>query len=324
MRNLIALCFCLILGFIFTIPSQAQAQIVDNMMGSDLFLEPTTPYPKPNSYVEVALNDYAYGRTVSEINWFVNGIEMSEAKNQRKVIVLMGEIGEAQEVVAKIVAGNITDSASVTLRPVFTDIILEAETRAPGFYLGRTLPSNSSAISASVIVDGINNKPEDLLYNWSVNDKPLENGVVRGKNKINFNAPEYGSRFLISVTVSDLNGVVLAKRVIQAPIIEPEVLFYETSALYGVKPIALKKALFSGETITVQAEPYNLAIATFNRPDYLVWTINNDETTNPANNPYEITLQRATANSGTTAVGFHVRDLQKLLQGAEGGFDVKI
>lgn len=324
MRNLIAICFYLVLSFTVAVPNPAEAQIVDNMMGSDLFLEPTTAYPKPNSYVEVSLNDYAYSRTVSEINWYVNGIEMSEAKNQRKVIVLMGEIGEPQEVVAKIVAGNINDSASITLRPVFTDIVLEAETRAPGFYLGRTLPSNSSAISASVIVDGVDAKPEDLLYNWSVNDKPIENGVVRGKNKIGFFAPEYGSRFLISVTVSDLNGTVVAKRIIQAPIIEPEVLFYETSALYGLKPIALKKALFSGETVTVQAEPFNLAISTFNRPDYLTWTINDDETTNPASNPYEITLQRATANSGTTAVGFHVRDLSKLLQGAEGSFDVKI
>jgi hypothetical protein len=310
---------------LFLLPIYAgQAQIVEDLVGANLFLEASTQYPKPNSYVELKLNDYTYGKTISSIDWFINGTEMPEVANQRTVLVLMGDVGQAQEIVAKISAGDTTDSTKIVLRPLYTDIIIESETRSPSFYKGRSLPSSGSGVTATLIIDGLKESPGDLLYNWSIDDTPYSNGVVRGKNKIGFYVPDYSNNFLLAVSVSDLNGVVIAKRVIQVPIVEPEMVFYETTSLYGTRPISISSLIFSGETATIQAEPYNLAVNTFNRPDHLVWEINNEEIQNPATNPYEITLQRSGVSGSSSVIDFHVRDLVKLLQGASGSFDIKL
>lgn len=316
----------LILGGVFLWPSLnaiTHAQITEDIIGKNLFLETDTPYPKPNTHVEVKLNDYAYGRTVTGVTWYINGVEMTEATNQRRVILAVGAVGKATEVVAKVVSNNsFEDTVSLTLRPLYLDIIVEAETRTPAFYKGRSLPSSGSRVSAAVILGGVNEQAENFTYTWELDNKPIEGGTVRGKNKISFITPTNGSEFVLTVAVKDLGGSVIAQRSIVVQSFEPKITFYETSTLLGIRPIALSKAILSSDTITIKAEPYNLDLYTFNTPEHLVWEIDFSPTTNPSNNPYEITFARNPGVFNSSVIGFEVRSLSNLLQGASANVGI--
>jgi hypothetical protein len=315
----------LIFGVVFLTPgfiNEAKAQITEDIIGKSLFIETSTPYPAPNSHVDVSLNDYAYGRTVTSISWFVNGVEMTEVKNERRILLSVGGVGQITEVVAKVTTGNnTTDTTSLTLRPLFVDIIVEAQTRVPGFYKGRSLPSNGSVVSAAVILGGVSAPAEDFTYTWELNNRPIDGGGMRGKNKVNFITPA-GNDFILSVNISDMNGQLIAKRAIIIPSVEPSVSFYESSSLYGLRPIATSDIILIGETSTIKAEPYNLDLLAYNNPEHLIWEINNTPTTNPSSNPYELTVARSGTVSRSTTIGFEVRSLSNLLQGSKGSLNI--
>lgn len=316
----------LILGTIFLLPvfySTTHAQITEDVIGKNLFLETDTPYPKPNTHVEVRLNDYAYGRSVTGVTWYVNGTEIPEAANQRKVILAVGSVGSATEVVARVISNDsFEDTVSLTLHPIYLDIIVEAETRTPSFYKGRSLPSNGSRVSATAIVGGVTELAENFTYTWELNNKPVEGGTMRGKNKATFITPA-GREFILSVTVKDLGGTTIAQRAVVVQSFEPSISFYETSTLLGIRPISLNGAILSGDTITIKAEPYNLDLYTFNNPEHLVWEIDFSPTNNPSANPYEITFARNPGIYNSSVISFEVRSLSNLLQGASGDVSIK-
>jgi hypothetical protein len=324
MKHLLGL--TIVLSGIFLVPfltSTTNAQIAEDIIGKNLFLETDTPYPKPNTHVEVKLNDYTYGRTVTSIKWYVNGSEMKEVANQRNIILAVGDVGSITNVVAKIISNDsFEDSTSIILQPFYLDIIVEPETRTPSFYKGRGLPSVGAKISTTAILGGISESAENFNYTWELNNKPIEGGGMRGKNKISFTAPQ-GKEFILSVSVKSLSGNTIAQRSIVIQSFEPSVLFYETSTLLGIKPTALKEAILSGDTITLKAEPYNLDLYTYNNPEHLAWEIDFSPTQNISSNPYEITFARNPGVFKSSVISFEVRSLSNLLQGGSADLNVK-
>ena len=307
---------------ILAVPGITQAQLGEEMLGKNLFLETNTPYPKPNTVVEVKINDYSYGRSVNGITWFVNGEEMKAAANSRSVLVSVGEAGTVADVTAVVENdNNSNDTINLQLRPFYVDLIIEPQTRVPSFYKGRSIPSNGSQVAASVILNGLTTGAENFTYTWEVNDKSIDSGSVRGKNKANFTVPN-GRQFTLAVSISDLGGVQVARRIINVMSVDPQIHFYETTALYGLGQRSLSQLILTGETATVRAEPYYLDINTFNQPEHLLWQINFNNTQNPSTNPYEITLSRFSNTGQGANVGFEVRSLTNLLQGAKGSLPV--
>lgn len=303
-------------------PQVSLAQLGEDMIGKNLYLETINPYPKPHTVVEVKLNDYSYGRTVIGITWSVNGEVMQEAANGRTVFVEVGEAGTTANIVAVVANDNgSTDTVNLQLRPFYVDLIIEPQTRVPSFYKGRSIPSNGSQVTAAVILNGLTAGSENFTYAWEVNDRALDGGGVRGKNKASFSVPN-GREFSLSVNIIDLGGVQVARRIINVMSVEPEVHFYESTALYGIGQRSLDKLIITGETATVRVEPYYLDINTFNRPEHLLWKINGVSTQNPAINPYEITLSRFSDSGRGSLLDFEVRSLSNLLQGAKNTLQV--
>lgn len=313
----------LLLFLLLAAPTVSVAQVFnEDLLNKNLFLEAVNPYPKPHSTVEVKINDYSYGRSVTGISWSVNGEVMQSAANQRTVFVSVGEAGTVASVSATVTNdNNSTDTVTLQLRPFYVDIVIEPQTRVPSFYKGRSLPSNGSQVTASVLLNGITTGTENFTYTWEVNGKPIDGGAVRGKNKAVFSVPQ-GREFDLGVSITDLGGVLVARRVIGIPSVEPQIHFYENSALYGVGYRSLQNLILSGETATVRAEPYYLDSITFNNPEHLVWKIDALTTQNPSNNPYEITISRFSDSRRGSTVGFEVRSLSNLLQGTEGSLMV--
>lgn len=291
--------------------------------GLDQFLPQNTlvvspPHPEPGQTVVVSVDDYSGGGFGSQITWRLNGETIDIATNRRNVQFTAGLVGTTDVVEAVLESPQgITQVLREEVTPVYLDVILEPQTRVPDWYQGRSMPTIGSQINATALVnDGSFIDPAALVYTWRVNRNVLDAGPVRARNRMSFATPR-GEDFLLSVSVSRLNGEVVASKVFEVLTSEPTLRFYEQHSLFGSKQSPVGASLpVSGNTVTLLAEPYHLDSRVYNNPDVATWEIDRIETSNGSRNPYEITLQSG-SRGGQTSVNFHVRSLQEVLQGSE-------
>jgi hypothetical protein len=283
-------------------------------------LEPA--FPVPEQVFIATLNDYSLPIQGAGIRWFVDGELLAESRNERSIELVAPILGESVTLEAVIdIQGGGSLTARQVIEPVYLDIIIEPQTRTPAFYQGRALPSIGSQINATAIVNGNKISPNELLYTWRVNNDAIESGSVRGKNTVSFTMPR-GRAATLSLEVRRVSGETLARRLFSLTNSTPRLRFYEKNTLLGASTKAVRDTLaIIGNSVTVRAEPYYLDLNTYNDPDHIEWTIDNNRVSNPGTNPYEAELTKASLG-GSSLIEFHVRDTSQVLQGANDGFRI--
>lgn len=280
-------------------------------------------YPEPGQAMTVKLDDYAGGVFGANITWRYNGEIVPDSTNLRSIELEAGALGSTNVIEAILdTPTNGQQSLRKEITPIYLDVIIEPQTRVPDWYAGRPMPSFTSQVNATALVNnGSFLDNQGLVYTWQVNRKVLDAGPVRARNKMSFVTPR-GRDMIVSVTVAEAAGDIIASKAKRVTIASPELAFYEQHSLYGSqeRPIDSSVSLI-GNNLTIKAEPFFLDTRVYNDPDIALWEINAVETANGALNPYEITLQRS-GGTGQTAVNFHVRSLQEVLQGAESNIRI--
>lgn len=301
----------------------ASAQIdIQDLVNPKLLLEVEPEFPRPGEQVTISLNDYRGGTYGSNVTWLYDGQVVAEAENRRSVTITAGALNtpiKIEAILNKPTGGR--EVLSTLIRPVYLDIVIEAQTRVPDFYLGRALPSIGSIVNATVLVnDGSMRK--DLVYTWQLNRQVLEAGPIRGRNQVSFTTPQ-GDSSILSVQATTPSGTILARRAIFVPSVQPTISFHAVSTLFGVRhsPIS-SELILVGNSATIQAEPYNLDIRVYNNPDIAQWKINNSPSQTAGGNPYQVTFQQ-TGFSGSANLSFQVRDTTQVLQGANDNIQVR-
>ena len=289
---------------------------------SSIVLQPSHPAPQ-ESYT-ATLNDYSGNFSGAQVRWYSNNTLIENATNVRTITLEARTAGSKDTIKAVLTASNgETQTLTATVQPIYADIIIEPQTHVPDFYAGRALASVGSTVNLTALINGSASNASQYIYTWRINDAILEGGPLRGRNEISFTMPQ-DSYSVISLQVTDLSGVIIAKRAINIPSVFPKLLFYEVSTLYGIEPRSLTESFaLIGNSATLRAEPYFLSSQVFNAPDILSWNVAGSEIGTPSTNPYEVTLQK-TGFPGTTQVGLHVRSTDILLQGAEKRINVSI
>jgi hypothetical protein len=319
MRLFFILLFILFGTTAYTANAQINAQ---GLINSEQLLGVEPEFPRPGERVTVTLNDYRSGAYGSSVTWLFDGQVVEGTENRRSVTLTAGSLNKETkiEVVLSKPSGG-KDVLSTTLKPVYLDIIIEAQTRVPEFYLGRALPSIGSIVNATALVNDGSTR-NDLVYTWRLNRQVLEGGPIRGRNQVSFATPR-GENSILSVQVTEPNGSILARRSILVPSVSPSISFHEVSSLFGVrhKPID-SELIMVGNTATIQAEPYNLDIRVYNNPDIAQWEINNSLSQNQGGNPYQVTFQ-PTGFAESANLSFKVRDTTQVLQGARDNIQVR-
>jgi hypothetical protein len=284
----------------------------------NLTLDPATPAPNTEFRASLGMVDFG-----SEVVWTLNGEKLLDSNNQNNINLLAGEAGETINLSAEITTpdGRGT-TVSTEITPLYLDIILEPQTYAPDFYLGRSLPTFGSQVNATAILSGTDITATDLVYRWQVGNEVVGEGALLGQHKVSFSVPK-GSFPTLSLQVSRPSGELLASRYITMPSVYPELKFYQKSTLFGLsqKPIDNNLNLISDSTL-IEAVPYNLDSRVYNSPDMAEWEVGRDTYDNLAGNPYEVTLQR-NSGAGSIKLNFHVRSMENLLQGAEDSINVR-
>jgi hypothetical protein len=314
--------FALALILLFIPSGSADAQFNTDVtnQGPSITLEPR--YPAPNSETTASLDDYSLSGTVSSIRWYINGKQIPDTLNQRSIDFKTGEMNSKTTINAAVeINGKQTLDIKSIIEPIYLDIIVEAQTRVPSFYKGRSLPSVGSKVNYTALLNGGSILPNNLIYNWSIENRMINGGSLRGQYKISAPMPQGGGSIL-SLAVSTISGEILARKDIQIPSVEPEILFYESNTLQGMKQIPIKSSLnLISNSSTVHAEPYYLNILTYNRPPLLEWKIDGVRSPSGGSNPYKITLAHQ-ETQGSAEIDFHVRDLTEFLQGGQSSINV--
>ena len=316
--------FFILFLFIFgTFTHTASAQLdMQELVSPQLLLETEPEYPRPGEEETSTINDYRGGTYGSNVTWLYDGQVVDSAENRRSVTIVAGALNtptKVEAVLSKPSGGR--EVLSTTIRPVYLDIVIEAQTRVPDFYLGRSLPSIGSMVNATALVnDG--RMRTDLVYTWSLDRQVLEGGPIRGRDQVSFAMP-MGDNAILSVQATEPSGRVLARRAIFVPSVQPSVSFHEVSTLFGVKQSPIDSELILvGNTATVQAEPYHLDTRVYNNPAVAQWKIDNSSQQNTGGSPYQITFQQ-TGLTGSVKLGFQVRDTTQVLQGATDSIRVR-
>jgi hypothetical protein len=315
----------LLIGIVLSIfPLLVNAQFetsgfVDNT--TSVVLEPT--FPSPETVFTATLNDYGGDGFGATIEWYYNDTKLDWATNRRSIELTAPKAGDLAEiqVILSSPSGSV-QKASQTITPLYLDIILEPQTHTPSFYKGRALPTPDSTVNATVLLSNPSPLQGEYLYTWRFNNTVIQGGPLRNINRVSFTMSQ-DSFPTLSVTVSELNGTIIARRSIAIPNVAPRLLFYEVNTLYGIRPVALRDPFeFLGNSTTLRAVPYNLDSGVYNNPSVSLWRIDGNEVPN-GSNPYEITLEKTSSNT-RARVEFRVQSTTKLLQGTSGSLSLDI
>ncbi|MBY0309712.1 hypothetical protein K2Q16_01015 [Patescibacteria group bacterium] len=303
----------------FTAPV-AYAQVSATPFLNQLQIVTDPLYPSPQSEIGVNLNDYGLAGAGGTIEWVVDGVRRSDLHNKRSFTITTGATGVPMVLEAMITPANGPRmTARNTISPTYLDLIIEAQTRVPGFYLGRALPSIGSAVNVTALINGTAVSPRDLLFRWQMNETALLGGPVQGQNQVTFTMPQGGAT--LGVVVERVGGGVIASKNIFLQNAEQTVRFYEVNSLYGMAKRSAERLSLIGNSTTVRAEPFHLDIRTYNNPDIATWS-SSAITLSQGTNPYEATIVRQAGLTGVGAVGFHVRNENQILQGSQASLQV--
>ncbi len=310
------------------LPQFGFAQITNSSLGglsqTETTLVVSPNYPSPSEPYTITLNDYGGTLYGAGITWYKNGTLINEALNQRSITLTAPGSGSKDTIRAELKSETNALTLTAVIHPLYLDIVVEPQTHVATFYAGRPRGSIGSTVNLTALLNGTAVGASQYIYTWRVNDTVLEAGPLRGRNEISYVVPQSGGGSNISLLVTSLNGLPLAKRSFFIPTAKPKLIFYEVSTLYGIEPRALNREFaLIGNSATLRAEPYFLSSSVFNAPNIITWNVAGEDVGVLSDNPYEVTLQK-TGFPGTTDIGFHVRSTDILLQGVKRSISVSI
>ena len=285
-------CLVFLLSLTLMVTPQVHAQFFQTG-SSGLNLVAVPQFPTPHGTVEVSINDYSIDTIGADIEWFVNGSELRDMRNERSIFLEAGALGEKTTVRAVLTRNNApTLSKTIELVPSQVDLILEADTYVPSFYQGRALPSRESKVRVIAVVHDAGKTPDTAYtYRWSEGAKVLLGGPVKGKNVLDLTMSRYRDTSL-SVEVLNNEGVTVGKRSLTLKSEEPEIHFYEHSPLRGLVEKEVQSPLpLIGEEITVYGEPFFMNTEISSAAADFVWKINGARSSAAIEDPNAITLR---------------------------------
>ena len=310
----------------------ANIGIPQNFSSFSIKSSPETPGPFEN--VLISIESYNADLDRSEISWFVNGKNVKTGVGETKLSITTGDIGETMKIDTIVKTANLeTLAGNIFITPAEVDVLWEAiDSYTPPFYKGKALPSSQSAIRAVAvpnIIDKNGNQinPSDAVYYWKKNYKyrDLKNQSGYGKQAVDFTGDILRANELVEVEVSSIGGNSSAKGNAIIKRIYPSVVFYTKHPLDGILyENAIQKSFSLKDTeVEVIAEPYFFSLADKNFSNIKFnWKINGKDAGEDGGNR-NIVFRNGNNKNGKAEIFFSARGISKILQFAQGAFDIE-
>lgn len=304
----------------FSVPMIGNTQLV-GITENDVSIGISPENPEPNSTASVTIETYSFNLDNSNTRWYVNNTLAQEGKGLKTLTFDTGQLGKPT--VIKIIIdsdkGQIIKTTTIT--PSVVNILWEAQTYTPPFFKGKALFSHQSTVvffaQPELMSNGKQLNPANLIYTWSKDGTVLGSLSGYGKQSLILTGSVISRPLRIFVEVTDPITNISGSGVITITPVEPEVLTYVVSPLYGVQyEKAIKNNLpLIGKEVTLQAEPYYFSALDKNTLNNLAynWSINGTLLSDNLNTRTRV-FRKVGDIFGVSNIGLKIGNDYKLLQ----------
>lgn len=297
---------------------------------SSLILNVSPATPSPGQSFSVSAQSFVFEASRANFEWYQNGKLVASGVGKR-----------TQNFVAPAVGGSLTIRVVTTsndglnfeerlvINPAEIDFILHAGTYTPPFYRGAALLTPGSRMEFYAIpnaaVGGTKLNPQNLIYEWILDEQKVVEQSGKGKNRLVFTTPDFlGNHHDIELSVFAPGGDLVVERNFVVEPRLPTMLFYPFNALTGIQKTA--RSLFSvsnGERVGILAEPYFFDTAVV-RGGTFEWQEGGKILPPQRTNPRLLEIQAPSEGEFQTSFSLELKDAKRIFQQAVASFILKV
>lgn len=312
-------CFICILCFSFYFPVVSYGQIPG--VNDEVSIGISPENPGANEPVSITLETYSFDLDSAVVKWYVNKNLAQEGKGLKKLTFETGNLGQ-DSVVTIIIDSSLGQiTKNITITPSAVTILWEANTYTPPFFKGKALFSHQSTVTfmaqPQIVVKGKVVNPANLIYRWSKDGTVLGNQNGYGKQTLTLTGSVISRSMRIFVEVTDPQSGATASGVVTLNPVEPEILIYEVSPLYGTQynKAIINSLPLQGNEVTLAAIPYFFSSQyAFNSGELLYkWSINGNTVSDNLNTNARV-FRKVGDVSGKSNIEVRIEQPDKLLQ----------
>jgi len=313
---------------IFILPEKITAQVLGgDQVDQIISMEVIPNTPSANEDVSIIIESFSYDLSRAKINWYLNGSLKGSGVGKTSFNFRTGDVGTNNKIRYQITTNNgVYFEKNITITPGNISLIWESSAYTPPFFKGKAMFSYEGNIRIIAIPNllnenGVKYKPEELVYTWKRGMGTDTGASGYGRNIFFWNDGIISNLNEITVEVSNLKNTTKATASVAITPQKAEILAYENSPSLGIlfnKAINNAFKLNSSE-ISFTASPYY-----FNNPNsegVYSWFVNGQKSPEGSSN---ITFRNTTGESGESKISFGLSNQKRILQSAEGAFDILI
>jgi len=285
--------------------------------------------PRAGSAITVTARSFAFDGRRANFVWFLGDKKVDAGVGLSEKTFTAGKLGtEMNIIVEAISADGLFYKARTSISVTDIDFVIHPLTYTPPFYRGAALATPGSEVeiiaAPHLFRNGAKLKPQNLIYEWSLDRKPLLAQSGGGRNKLLLRLADIrGGEYEISLRVSAADGGIFAKKDARFKTTAPELVFYKTNPLTGLISSALPSfSANAGEQFSILAEPFYFSLSSLARAEF-DWRANGEKIKPDAGNPRLLNLEAPAGAESAADVSVTIKDAKTLFQGAEGRLNIK-
>jgi len=321
----------LTLLFVF-VAGSAHAQTATSRPGSTTGQPDPVQYiiapeaPGPNSAVSIEAQGVGSFLGNAQVTWEQNGTVAAQGVGKSTYSFTTGGVGTKTTIrltINSAVQGTIIHT--FVFYPSLVNLLWEADTSVPPFYLGHSLYSAGSRLAVvayPIVMSGGSLVPASKLsFQWSRGDTPEQGASGLGRDRFTFLGDGIQNSEDVRVEVY-LGSTHIASGEVLIPASDAQVVLYNRDPLRGeLLDHALQGSVQLGsKEVTLQAEPYFFANSSKKNGSLgYTWTLNGNGVTGPESAQGILTLRQTGSGAGAAAVSVAVQnnDSDKFVQAAQ-------
>ena len=247
-------------------------------------------FPSPGQYVDLTIrSNKSFVSGVRSVRWYADNVERKDYADKLEFTEIIGS--SPKRITAYIHYFNVFGEKRYTeisrlIRPVIFDILWEADSVVTPLYKGHKLAGPQVPVKISAKVQYVDSSDfthteNDFSFRWMIDSRYHKERGPGVSSVLYEKGGDYFNRYIIiraeATLISD--GEVSFERTINVPIVEPRILVYPHSLLYGLsqKKVISQETLFDGEKITASVYPFYFSQTDFAKDAIQYkWFVNNE------------------------------------------------
>ena len=312
--------------------STTYAQKFQPPVKTEINVDMSPENPGPNQLVSVFITSYGTNLDYAFMTYKVNGKTEKTGHGIKTFQFVTGDMNTTTtlDIVVNTIEGEIV-TQTIKVSPTSVDLIWQSRSYVPAFYKGKALFSHQNLITFVALPHMIGSNggeinAKNLVYQWKKNGDVVDNASGYGRDTYTLVGSLISRSLDISVQVTspDADGVGFA-RIVANPI-EPSIVFYEKSPLYGIefqKALTETVSLNDSKEVAITAVPFYFGTTDSSSPELSYkWSINNNAINDNTESTTRVFRQKE-GTSGTSYISLAIENSRKILQYASSGFNLK-